>query len=72
MEVAELVMEAFKLKSKNEARRLIKQGAVRINDDFVVIDPFAHMTIIEVDGKWHRLLEEFGKVTEIPNLIIAD
>lgn len=47
-DLAEIIVQAKFAKSKTEARKFIKQGAIRINDD-VVKDPFARLA--EVEGK---------------------
>lgn len=47
LDLAQVLVDAKMVDSKTEARRQIKQGAVRLNDSLKVQDQFARLTYYE-------------------------
>jgi ribosomal protein S4 len=45
MNIAEMLIAAGFAKSKSDARRHVKQGAIRLND-IIVTDPFARVAVV--------------------------
>jgi ribosomal protein S4 len=50
MGLADVIVQAGLAKTKSAARRLIQQGAIKLEDTVIVHDPFARLVFHETTG----------------------